>query len=129
MKLNESNNGGDSSPPEINTSTQIEYVASPQQWCVFIVLDAIEEEKTKIPRSHKVYKLKVTKMEIPVRGKVGGSFNGGPIGIKFPVRARMEVRYSSGRSGGGEEERQILISNGNTFRRCGRLRLFLKIAF
>ncbi|KAL7604475.1 hypothetical protein Lser_V15G19656 [Lactuca serriola] len=101
MKLNESSNGGDGSPPEIESSTQIESIASPQQWCVFIVLEATEEDPTKIPQSHKVYKLKVTKMENPVRGKVGGSFNGGPISIKFPVRARMEVRYSSRRSGGG----------------------------
>ncbi|CAH1425549.1 unnamed protein product [Lactuca virosa] len=102
MKLNESNNGGDGSPPESESPTQIESITPPQQWCVFIVSEATEEDPTKIPQSHKAYKLKVTKMENPVRGKVGGSSNGGPVSIRFPVRARMEVRYSSGRSGGGD---------------------------
>ncbi|CAH1447147.1 unnamed protein product [Lactuca virosa] len=101
MKLNESNNGGDDSLPEIESPTQIESIASPQQWCVISVSEATEEDPTKIPRSHKAYKLKMTKMENPVGRKVGGSFNGGPVSIRFPVRARIEIMYNSGRSGGG----------------------------
>ncbi|CAH1414300.1 unnamed protein product [Lactuca virosa] len=97
MKLNESNNGGDGSPPDFESPTQIESIASHQQWCVFIVSEATEEDSTQIPRSHKAYKLKLTKMKNPVRGKVGGSFYGGPVSIRFPVRARMDVRYSSGK--------------------------------
>ena len=42
MKLNESNNGGDGSPPEIESLTQIESIASPQQWCMFS--EAIDED-------------------------------------------------------------------------------------